>query len=107
VDFLVVQDLLETQALGYASVVLPATAPSEAEGTYTNIERRVQRSQQVLPITGEAKPVWRAAVELSLRLKPEAPLFNAAEVMARIARDVPAYAGISYSTLGEEGQFLA
>jgi len=107
VDFLVIQNVFETQAIGYASVVLPATAPSETEGTYTNIERRVQRSQQVLPILGEAKPVWRSIVELSLRLKPEAPLFNAGEVLDRIARDVPAFAGISYHTLGEAGQILS
>jgi len=107
VEFLVVQDLFESQSQEYASVVLPATAPSETEGSYTNLERRVQRSQQVLPIMGEAKPVWRSIVELSLRLKPEAPLFNASEVMDRIARDVPAFAGVSYETMGEEGQFLA
>ena len=107
VDFLVVQDVLETEVLGYASVVLPATAPSETDGTYTNIERRVQRSKQVLPITGESKPIWRSVVELSLRLKPEAPVFNASEVMERIAKDIPAFASVSYETITEDGQFLA
>ena len=107
VDYLVVQDRFETDVLGYASVVLPVTAPSETDGTYTNIERRVQRSKAVLPITGESKPVWRAVVELSLRLKPEAPLFNVSDVMDRIAATVPAFSGISYATLGEEGQILS
>ncbi len=106
VDFLVVQDRFETESIAYASVVLPATAPGEADGTYTNLERRVQRSKQVLPIAGESKPIWRAIVELSLRLNPEAPLFSASEVMDRIARDVPAFAGVSYETIGEDGQIL-
>ncbi len=107
VEFLVVQDQVHTDSLGYASVVLPSTAPTECDGTYTNVERRVQRSQQVTPARGEAKPVWRAVVEISLRLKPEPPMFNASEVMDRIAKDVPAFAGVSYESIGEEGSFLA
>ena len=106
VEFLIVQDVFETKALGYASVVLPMSAPSESEGTYTNLERRVQLMRQVLPIHGEAKPAWRVFVELALRLKPETPLFNSAEVLARIARDVPAFAGITYDSIGVEGQIL-
>jgi len=106
VDFLVVQDLWSTKAVGYASVVLPVTSPYETEGTYTNIERRVQRIRPVLPAPGEAKPVWRTIVELTMRLKPEPPVFNASEVMDRIAKEVPAFAGISYATLPEEGQIL-
>ena len=107
VSFLVVQDLEATQSASYASVVLPSTSPYECEGTYTNIERRVQLIRQVLPALGEAKPVWRTIVELSLRLKPEAPLFNASEVMDQIAEKIPAFAEISYEKLGDEGLILA
>jgi len=107
VEFLVVQDLWATNSVGYASVVLPAASPYEADGTYTNIERRVQRMRPVLPAPGEAKPVWRAIVEFSLRLKPEAPLFSASEVFDRITKEFPAFASVSYATLGDEGQILA
>ena len=61
VEFLVVQDLLRTEAASYASVVLPMNAPAEAEGTWTNIEGRVQRFKQVLPAKGSAKTAWMAA----------------------------------------------
>jgi len=60
----------------------------------------------VVPVAGEAKPVWRSIVELSIRIRPEAPLVNAHEVMDRIARDVSAFAGVSYQSIGEEGQIL-
>lgn len=106
VNWLIVQDAFETESSAYASVLLPATAPSESDGTYTNMERRVQRSNQVLPALGEAKPVWRAITELALRLKPETPSFNASEVMDRIAREVPAFAEVSYAALGDDGIIL-
>ena len=106
VEFLVVQDVLQSETVGYASVVLPATAPSEADGSYTNLERRVQRSKPVMSAPGESKPVWRAVAELSLRIKPEAPLFNAGEVMDRIAAKTPAFAKVAYATLEDGGQIL-
>ncbi|MDR3692521.1 MAG: NADH-quinone oxidoreductase subunit NuoG [Fimbriimonas sp.] len=107
VEFLVIQDVYETEALAYASVALPMTAPLEADGTYTNLERRVQLMKQILPTHGEAKPGWRVLAELALRLKPESPLFNPSDVMDRIAVDVPAFAGIRYEDLPAEGQILA
>ncbi len=106
VEVLVVQDCIETEAMGYASVVLAMAAPAESDGTYTNLERRVQRLRQVLAPRGEAKPAWRIFSELGLRIRPETPLFNPADVMDRIAAEVPAFAGLSYDLLGGEGFLL-
>jgi NADH-quinone oxidoreductase subunit G len=106
VDFLVVQHWQETEAIHYASVVLPMSAPAESEGTYTNMEGRVQRMMQVLGELGESKPAWRIFSELSLRMRPQTPFFNAGEVMDAIAREVPAYSGVAYDKLGGEGYLL-
>ncbi len=99
VPFLVVQAHSENEAFNYASVVLPMTAPAEMGGTYTNIERRVQLFEQVLPTKGEAKPAWRVFSELALRVSGERPFFNAGEIFEEIAREVPAFAGMSFSAL--------
>ncbi|MEZ0327249.1 MAG: NADH-quinone oxidoreductase subunit NuoG [Fimbriimonas sp.] len=106
VEFLVVQHWLETEAVHYASIVLPMVAPAEAEGSYTNLEGRVQRMMQILGELGEAKPAWRVFSELSLRLKPATPYFNPGEIMDAIARDIPTFAGVSYDKLGGEGFLL-
>ncbi|MBC8419264.1 MAG: molybdopterin-dependent oxidoreductase [Desulfobacterales bacterium] len=59
VDFLVLQDILDSETVRYADVVLPAAAWSEEEGTYTNCERRVSRMRRAVPSPGEAKPeIW-------------------------------------------------
>jgi NADH-quinone oxidoreductase subunit G len=106
VRFLVVQAHSETEALHYASVVLPMTAPTETDGTYTNLEGRVQRMQQVLPARGEAKPVWRALTELSLRMAPRTPMFNPREIMGQISSEVTEFKDVDYDDLGSTGQLV-
>lgn len=107
VGFLVVQAHTETEAFHYASIVLPMCAPAEMDGTYTNLERRVQRMDQVIPSKGEAKPAWRVFSELALRMNGERPFFNPGEIIDEIAREVPAFARVSYDALqGSEGILL-
>ncbi len=106
VEFLVVQDVEETEATAYASVVLPVATPQETDGSYTNIERRVQRLLRAIEPKGDAKPSWRVFSELSLRLKGGQPLFNPRDILARIARDVPAFAGVTWENIEGEGFVL-
>jgi NADH-quinone oxidoreductase subunit G len=107
VEFLVVQDWHETETTAFASVVLPMTAPTEAEGSYVNVEGRLQVVRAVLPAQGEAKPAWKVANEIGLRLRPATPLFNAREVLARIAEQNPAFAAAQIAYENPEGIFLS
>lgn len=106
VPFLVYQHHTESEAMHYASVVLPMTAPTEAEGSYTNMERRVQTMGAILPARGSAKPAWRALTELSMRIQPETPKFHPHDVLDAIAAEVPAYEGASYAAAKGEGLLL-
>ncbi len=106
VEFLVVQTATMSPLVEFASVVLPRTGPAETDGTYTNLERRVQRLKQVFAPQGEAKSVWKACSELMVRLSPETPVFNSGEVMAQIAGQVPEFEGALYQSLGDEGFLL-
>lgn len=107
VEFLIVQDALQTEAFHYASVVLPLTGPAETEGSYTNLEGRVQWFGQVVPALGEAKPAWRVIEELRLRMKPATPLFNPKDVLRTIAAKVPGWSGINPDALEGEGALLS
>lgn len=57
-EFLVVQDVLLTPTAHMAHVVLPAAAPIERDGTYTNAERRVQRARKAREAPGQCRPDW-------------------------------------------------
>ncbi|MBX7133095.1 MAG: NADH-quinone oxidoreductase subunit NuoG [Fimbriimonadaceae bacterium] len=107
VDYLVVQDILDTEATGYASMVLPMEAPAEHDGSYTNAERRVQRIKPVIPAPGDAKPAWRIFAEAMLRANPHAPFFNAGEVMDELGKVVPAFAEARFENLDGEGIVLS
>jgi predicted molibdopterin-dependent oxidoreductase YjgC len=64
-DFLVVQDLFLTETAQLADVVLPACSFAEADGTYTNLERRVQRGPQGIRAVGESRPDWAILAALA------------------------------------------
>ncbi len=98
VEFLAVSELYLTETAQLANVVFPACSFLEKDGTFTNIERRVQRVRKVFEPVGESKPdlavisLLAAALGSSLPKEPEA-------VMAEIAANVPQYGGISYAAL--------
>lgn len=107
VEFLVLQSSVKTETAVYASVILPASAPAETTGTYTNIEGRVQSFRQVLPDAGEAKPIWKALEELALRKQPQSPLFNTADILDRLASENAAFAEAVQAGLEGEGHLLS
>lgn len=101
--FLVVQAVIQSEVTAYASVVLPMAAPGEQDGTYLNMERRVQRMKAAVAAPGEAKPAWRIFSETMVRANPATPHFSASEVMDEIAREVPAFAEATYAKLPDDG----
>jgi predicted molibdopterin-dependent oxidoreductase YjgC len=75
-----------------ADVVLPRTVFAEQEGTWVNVEGRVQRSGPALDPAGASRPVWRIAADLAAALgAAERVPASAAEVFAELAAGVPAF----------------
>jgi NADH-quinone oxidoreductase subunit G len=107
VEFLVVQAANETECAAYASVILPMTLPAEQDGTYTNVESRVQKMDQILQPVGEAKPIWRACSDALLRIDAaNHPPFSASEVMAQICGEYPRFEAATADALSGEGALI-
>jgi len=103
-DFLMVQDIVSTETMQYAHVVLPSTTFAEMDGTLTNLEGRVQRLRQAITPVGSSRPAWMIARDLARCMGDTSWDINStAEVMDEIAALVPAYAEVSYDTLGVKG----
>lgn len=100
VEFLAVADLYLTETAQLADVVFPACSFLEKSGTFTNIERRVQRVRKVLDPMGESKSDLDIIADLAEALGSTMPR-KPAEVMTEIAVEVPLYAGMSYERLDE------
>ena len=107
-DFLVVLDTFLSPAAERASVVLPRTTFAEKEGTFTNLERRIQRLRRVLEVDGvERQPESWVFCQLA-RLMGAGGLGYAspAEIMNEIAEVVPIYSGVSYQRLEEKARMV-
>ncbi|MFN3704424.1 MAG: NADH-quinone oxidoreductase subunit NuoG [Thermoflexales bacterium] len=97
--FYIIQEVLHTALVEQADVVLPSLTFAEREGTFTSGDRRVQRFYRALPAPGEAKPDWWIAQEVARRLGFEWRYNSPAEIFEALAKDVPAYAELSYAAL--------
>jgi len=88
----------------HAQLVLPSATYAESEGTYTNFQGRVQRFRKALDPLGESLPDWeilsRVAQALGLGVRPA----RAEECFKALAQSVPAFAGLTYRSLGDTGQ---
>jgi len=102
-DFLVVQELFETDTTAFADVVLPAASFAEIDGTFTNNDGFVQRVRQSIPPQNQAKADWMITAQLASELKMDFGFqLSASAVFREIAEQIPAYAGLRYPLLKDE-----
>lgn len=106
-ELLVAHDLFLTATAKLAHVVLPAMSFYEKDGTFTNFKGRVQRVMAALEPFGQTIPLAdllrRLGFGLGVSLTGETP----EEVWNRVARSVPANTGMTYETIGDQGEQLA
>jgi NADH-quinone oxidoreductase subunit G len=86
-----------------AAVVLPITNFTEQEGTFTNVQGRVQRFMQARAATGLARPNFWVIGDLLAAMGDGTGFFTAGEAFAALAASHQAFAGMSYEALGTRG----
>jgi NADH-quinone oxidoreductase subunit G len=102
-SFLVVQDIRMTETAQLAHVVLPSTHFGEKEGTYTNRNGRVQKLN-VATIAPEGAMQDREILIRLLDAAGERVSYSTpAEIFDALANEVPAYRGLTYTAIGEQG----
>ncbi|MDI7267935.1 MAG: molybdopterin-dependent oxidoreductase, partial [Myxococcota bacterium] len=102
-ECLVVQDLFLTETARLAHVVLPAAAAIEKEGTFTNLEGRVQLLRPVVAPPAQARPDWRIVLDLAAACGHPAPFASPAEVMEAVSSLVPEYSGAGHVRIASAG----
>jgi NADH-quinone oxidoreductase subunit G len=86
-----------------ADIILPIANVVEEEGTLTNLRGRVQRFLQAKAAPGMARPSWYVLADLLVAMGESAGYFVAADVFTALSAAEPAFAGLSYDTLGLRG----
>ena len=107
-EFVIVQGSYMDENSSAADIVLPETTSFEADGTFVNIEGRVQISNGAVQPRGEARPGWAIVSELAAKMGGIGFDFSsAADVRKDLARAIPSFAALAADEIPPEGVFLA
>jgi formate dehydrogenase major subunit len=102
-EFLVVQDLFLTETTKFAHLVLPGASFLEKDGTFTNLERRIQRIRKAVEPPDGLLPDWQVVCEVSARMGYPMRYAHPSAIMDEIAKLTPSWAGVSYEKLERPG----
>jgi len=87
-----------------SDIVLPGASFAEKRGTMVNVTGRLQKLNQALQPSGNAKEDWEIIRDLNLALTGEPnELYMIEQVLKLIATDIPALNGITFSKIGDLG----
>jgi NADH-quinone oxidoreductase subunit G len=101
--FTVVHALTMNETAKRADVVLPVQSVAERDGTFTNVERRVQRFYKAFEISQDIHADWVIFSQIAAQLGKVLPYFAARDVLRDIAANVPIYKDFTARNLGDEG----
>ena len=102
-DFVVVQELFQTETTDHADVVFPAASFAEVDGTFTNNAGNVQRVRKAIEPIHQAKPDWMITSLIAKEMgTPITSELSASAIFRTIADAVPAYEGLRYPALKDE-----
>ncbi len=102
-DLLIVQDIFLTETGKIADVVLPALGWAEKEGTFTNMERRLQRLRKA--VRRDGKDDWKIIAGISDLLGMRMNYTSAEEIFAEISRVSPIHRDLTYEEI-EKGNVI-
>jgi len=106
VDCVVFQGSWNHSTAALATIQLPAAVYAEKEGTFTNLQGRVQRFHAAVPPIGKSLPDLDILAQLATELGIEMPAASAERVFEEIGRNEEAFAGMTWQTVGKIGQLL-
>jgi NADH-quinone oxidoreductase subunit G len=102
-EFVVVQELFETETTAFADVVFPASSYVEVDGTYTNNAGNIQRVRKAIDNLHQSKPDWMITTLIAREMGIDFGYdFSASMVFRAVADAVPAYGGLRYPALKDE-----
>jgi NADH-quinone oxidoreductase subunit G len=84
IPFVAVADLFMTETAKYADAFIPVCSFAEKEGTFTNIEGRVQPFDRAIEPRGQSRPDWQVLSELLAMVGKPVAVFSPRDVNREI-----------------------
>jgi formate dehydrogenase major subunit len=100
-----VQDIFLTETARLADVIFPALAWAEKDGTFTNLERRIQRVRKSVNKSAQSEGMedWKIISEISGNMAVKMRYLNAEEVFAEVGKVSPLYRDLTYEEIEKGG----
>jgi NADH-quinone oxidoreductase subunit G len=99
--YTVVIELFPTETARHADVVLPSSAYAERAGTFTNLERRLQKLEPLLAAPGSAEDAWRILGWMARALGADWAWSSVEDVWSDITKEVPTHAGVDLERISQ------
>ncbi len=106
VELLVFQGSNANPTAALAHVVLPSAVYAEQDGTFTNVQGRVQRLHAALAPWGESKPDFQILGEMAHTLGLGLTFTDPPALFTEMAKTEKPFQGFSYQAVGEQGVLL-
>ena len=100
--FTVAVELFPTESAMRADVVFPSSAYAEREGTFTNLERRVQKLEALLAAPGTAREPWKTCSAIAKGLGEDWGWTGCGDVWDDIRKNVATHEEIDLARLQQE-----
>jgi NADH-quinone oxidoreductase subunit G len=102
-DAIIALDILPNATTPHATVLLPASAWVEKRGSMINLKGRLQRLNKAVNAPGSARDDWEILRELILAVSGTNGIGTIEDVFKAMAAEVPEFAGLSLSKIGDLG----
>jgi NADH-quinone oxidoreductase subunit G len=103
VPFIATLHLLANASAELSNVVLPGTAYAEKRGSMINVTGRLQRLNKAVKAPGNARDTWEILRDLIVALGGSNGIHTIEDVFKRLAAEVPALNGLTFSKIGDLG----
>ena len=105
IEFVVVQELFQTETTDHADVIFPAASFAEVDGTFTNNAGNVQRVRRAIDPVHQSKPDWMITSLIAKEMGIDLGFESSASMVFRLLSEaVPAYTGLRYPLLKDESR---
>ena len=102
-DTLIVSDILPNETTKLAHFVLPGCAHAEKRGTFTNGKGRVQKFMKAVEAPGDARAEWKFLHDLVHHVTGQNGFVTIEGLFNQMAKEVPAFSGLTWQALGDTG----
>jgi NADH-quinone oxidoreductase subunit G len=93
----------ENPTAGFAHWVLPTAAYVEKDGTFVNVDGRIQRIGLAFPPIGDSREDWRMLLDLAGKLSRPIDCQGPEDVFRNLAEAEAPFSGLTYETISGHG----